>query len=456
MNTLKSMLVVGALAVVGYGVYVVLNNNPTPAPMPDEVKSATLPQNAPPTVQFGGPGDSLGTPVPANQVAFPSTGSSSANGASNGSANNPLAGIGGPPPGVMAPAAPLPPNGGSNPYPQTTPPAAAPLGAGAGMTNPPAGGGSLYGAPAADTRYAPASRYGATPAADVSRGAASNNSAGRSSLYGAPGTPDNSASAANNGRGLRAAAGRVGDAMRNAAAAEITAAVDPSFDVALTTARNLLDRGQLDAALVGLSAMYDDPRMSDRQREQLNDLLDQVSGTVIYSRRWRAAEDTYRVVGNERLQDIATQCNVPVGLLAKINGLNPDRPELRPGQELKIIRGPFQAVINVPKRTLTLVVNNRYAGRFPVALGPEFTQLEGRYTIADKQAAHVKYQGQRYLGLTAADGAGAAAPPLAIVGMTDPGTAESGQAKGLIVVTPQNAEDLYDILSQGSSVTIRR
>lgn len=226
------------------------------------------------------------------------------------------------------------------------------------------------------------------------------------------------------------------------------------FETVMTTAKAQLDRGQLDPALQTLSGAYDDPRLTDRQQEQLNDLLDQVAGTVIYSRTFPVGKP-HRVAPGEKLIDIAQKYNIPPGLLAKINGLG-SSAELSTGQELKVVQGPFMAQVNVPKRTLTLMVEGRYAGRFPISLGEEFKQIQGTYTIASKNREHIRYDGQRYLELKPTGGASTPPVSLAIVGMTDPTTAERGQAQGLIAVSPQNADDLYDILSQGSKVTIRR
>jgi LysM repeat protein len=221
----------------------------------------------------------------------------------------------------------------------------------------------------------------------------------------------------------------------------------------MSAARAQLNRGKLDDALLTLSLIYDDDRLTDRQQEQLNELLDQVAGTVIYSRTYPVGEP-HAVKAGEDLRTIAQQYDVPEGLLAKINGVTPR--DLVPGQQLKVMRGPFQATVNVPKRTLTLMVEGRYAGRFFVSLGEEFKQIQGTYVINAKTLEHTRYDGQRYLELKPAGPAPAPPITLAIVGMADPTVAERGQAQGLIAVSPQNADDLYDILSQGSKVTIRR
>jgi len=424
-------MVVGALAVVGYGVYVMLNNNPQPP-------------GAPPWPTAGGPSASPGGP---SQQPMPGQADGLNVSLGNPSSSTPGAGTPTPTAGGYVPSGPgaAPPLAQGSPA-ETNPPRSAyertqypsaPVSAA-----PPATGGSLYGGtPSGPTAGAPeGNRYDAPVATKQ------------------PTSRHETTPGQNGGPQTEAAleyARSMPQALRSPAP-EVPAGGAPpiEFQNVMSTAKTRLDRGELDAALVTLSRAYENPALTERQQEQLNDLLDQVAGTVIYSKKFPVGAP-HRVAAGENLLDISQKYQVPPGLLAKINGLAPGT-ELTPGQELKVVQGPFTALVNVPKRTLTLMVHGRYAGRFPICLGEEFKQIEGSYLISGKVAEHVRYDGQRFLELKP-DG-GATAPPvsLAIVGMTDPTAAERGQAQGLIAVTPQNADDLYDILSQGSQVTIRR
>ena len=111
-------------------------------------------------------------------------------------------------------------------------------------------------------------------------------------------------------------------------------------------------------------------------------LLDQMAGVVIYSRQ-HLLEPPYQVQPGDTLERIAEALNVPALLLARINGVR-DSESLRPGRELKVLRGPFSAVIDLGKSELTLMLRDRYAGRFPVTfISPG--RLEGSYTVICKQ-----------------------------------------------------------------------
>ena len=71
-----------------------------------------------------------------------------------------------------------------------------------------------------------------------------------------------------------------------------------------------VDRGELSQALLLLSDWYGDPSLSPGEEAELDTLLSQLAGSVIYSTEHRL-EPPYRVQAGQRLQDIAQQYNVP-------------------------------------------------------------------------------------------------------------------------------------------------
>ena len=95
-----------------------------------------------------------------------------------------------------------------------------------------------------------------------------------------------------------------------------------------------------------------------------------------------------------RLETIAAQYNVPWQLLAKINGIE-DPNRLKPGDELKVVRGPFSAIVELDKRQLTLIVEDCYAGRFNlVAVGDMARNVEAARLLTYK-SAWMRDNGQR-------------------------------------------------------------
>ncbi len=210
-------------------------------------------------------------------------------------------------------------------------------------------------------------------------------------------------------------------------------------------------------ALATLSIFYNTPNLSGEQRSELLSRLDPLARDVIYSRR-HLLEQPHRVGQNETLMQIAARYEVPWQLLANINQIK-DPVTVLPGTELKVVRGPFRADVSVSQKELTLFLGDLYAGRFPIGVGNDPAPKAGTFTVQDKQTSRTFY-----------DAAGAPVPPgspnnpygevwldlggqLCIHG--SPSTTSPSE-KGCISLAADYADDLYGILSQGSSVTIRR
>jgi LysM repeat protein len=243
-------------------------------------------------------------------------------------------------------------------------------------------------------------------------------------------------------------------------AAERPASGPSPFAAAWKAAQAQLNDGQLAEAHLNLSLWYDDPRTTEAERRQLNDLLDQLAGTVIYSTQ-HLLEQPYVVRPGERLQTIADDCRVPWQLLAKINGID-DPNRIQPGDQLKVLKGPFSAVVCIDKQELTLLLNGRYAGRFPIGIGRDAPLPEGHYTVKNKDTKPRYYGpggqvmeaddpanplGGRFIGLGG---------QLGIHGTNDPRAIGRNDLHGCVSLSPKDIEDVYDILSENSKVTIRR
>ncbi len=232
-----------------------------------------------------------------------------------------------------------------------------------------------------------------------------------------------------------------------------------AFAAAFDQARRELDAGRLAEAHYQLSRWYDDPSLLPAEQQQLTELLDQLAGTVIYSTQ-NLIEPACEVQPGETLERIAQRYNVPWQLLGKINGIE-DPHSLRPGERLKVVRGPFSAVVSLDKCMLTLFLNSTYAGRFQCGLGREHPPLEGQYIVTDKVIDPTYYGpgrtiehgdrdnplGRRWLGL---------GNQIGIHGTNEPRFAGRTDLGGSISLGERDAEDVFDILSEGSKVVIRR
>lgn len=208
----------------------------------------------------------------------------------------------------------------------------------------------------------------------------------------------------------------------------------------------LLDSGQLAEALLQLTQWYGDPRLSPEQATELLRLLDPLAATVIYSYQYPLDGRHYVVQPGETLDAIAGRNEMEWQVLAKINGLADPR-QLQPGQQLKLLRGPFHALVDLSDRELTLIVEGRYAGRFPIGIGQDFPAAEATYTVLSKTAQPDSAGRAGYwIGLENALGLHAA---------TDPSRIGQTGGPGFVLLNESDLAELFDLLSVGSAVVVR-
>ncbi len=251
------------------------------------------------------------------------------------------------------------------------------------------------------------------------------------------------------------------------ASAPVTAPIDvvatsPSslFSLTRIKVQAALDRGELSQALLLLSDWYGDPSLSASETAEVSSLLGQLAGSVIYSTEHRL-EPPYMVQAGEQLETIAKKYDVPWQLLAKINGLG-SADQLQPGQQLKVMRGPFSALVDISQRKMTLMLDRRYAGEFPLDIDPSVTVEEGHWEVNQKlltpasasqaSTSPITPTEERSLMLTNSNGE---ASQVAILrGAT---SNPLGEPTGRVLrMNPNDATDVFDILTLGSKVVIRR
>jgi LysM repeat protein len=220
-------------------------------------------------------------------------------------------------------------------------------------------------------------------------------------------------------------------------------------------------------ALLILTQIYGDPDLSPSTARVVNETLDNMAAKVIYSREnW--LENPYRVQANDTLDKIADLYHVPALLLARINGIR-DTQNLSAGKELKVLKGPFSAQISVDHSELTMMLAGCYAGRFNVLLSDDLVHASDMYRVREK-SPHTgsgfsppgSAANKRWIELA---GGAPGAPGLGKIsiqatnetGVTAggaPGT--PGRSRNTIWLSEQDMEDVYGILSVGSSVVIQR
>lgn len=249
------------------------------------------------------------------------------------------------------------------------------------------------------------------------------------------------------------------DAIPAPAAAAIvppaSAAPAPSsaaFASAWADAHDKLAGGRYAEALAGLSVWYDDPSLGLEESQRLEDLLGQLAGTVIYSQD-DLLLPPHVVATGETLQAIAVPLGVSWQLLAKINGVT-DPLQLIPGERLKLVRGPFDAVVSVSRRRISMQLHGNYAGSFPVVVGRHYLERVG----GSIPVATISRGDPNALpgGPAAGRPSIALADGLVIEAADDPGAVADTAPSSSLVISPRDLAELIDILGPGSRVLIRQ
>lgn len=217
--------------------------------------------------------------------------------------------------------------------------------------------------------------------------------------------------------------------------------------------------GKLKEALIQMTAWYGRAELTYEEKSDLLNLLNALAAEVIYSKR-HFLETSYKAGPRESLEEIAKNHGISLELLASINHISPPYV-LLPSTDLKVLRGPFRAEINLTTKELTLFLDNMFAGQFPISVGSDFKDAEGEFNVSTKQTNRNYYgaiggsvshtdpnnpYGKHWLDL---------GHQLCIHGSPAAENSPLNNA-GCISLSPRDAEDVYNILTVGSKVTLKR
>ena len=206
---------------------------------------------------------------------------------------------------------------------------------------------------------------------------------------------------------------------------------------------------RFDDALQHLSLLYGSPDLPPSQAKEITQFLDWMAAKVIYSRE-HLLESAYLVQAGDTLETIADHYKVPALLLARINGIH-DPQNLPPGKSIKVLRGPFNAQISTDHSEMTMMLGGRYAGRFSVALSNDLSHDKSLWWVREKgpsTAAAGNGPGKRWIELRNASGA--------IISMQGTNNTQVATGRNAIWLSDQDMDDVFGILSVGSSVIIQR
>lgn len=217
-----------------------------------------------------------------------------------------------------------------------------------------------------------------------------------------------------------------------------------------------IEQGETIAAHRELSKSYWNHRES---RTDLLSRLDKTSDAIFFQPQPHFT-DPYVIQPNDQLRVIAGKYQISWEYLSQLNKIDPRR--VQSGQKLKVVKGPFSAIIDLPDYTLTIHLQGYFVKSYQVGIGqrgsspvgkfsvlgkienPQYTGPDGKVIAADDPANPL---GERWIDLGESYG---------IHGTIDPDSIGKAASRGCIRMNDQDIVEVYNFLVKGSEVVIRK
>jgi lipoprotein-anchoring transpeptidase ErfK/SrfK len=264
-------------------------------------------------------------------------------------------------------------------------------------------------------------------------------------------------------------------------------AVQPAAPAQVAPARNgvtegkaKIDAGDLPGGRKLLNEALMSGRLSDAEAATAKQLISDANKLLVFAPR-RYAEDSWAmghtVARGEMLQKIASKYEVTPELLLRINGLSDPR-KLRAAATIKVIQGPFHAVVTKHAFTLDVYLGSpgektaQYVTTYPVGLGKEDSTPSGTWII-DSRIPNPKWWGARglppieagdpknplgkfWIALVGIDGKAEGQQSYGIHGTIDPESIGKQASMGCIRMKNEDVAMVYELLVAGKSTVVVR
>lgn len=241
----------------------------------------------------------------------------------------------------------------------------------------------------------------------------------------------------------------------------------------LTDAKSKLDTGDL----ISARQILNDNLIAGRgDAEALKKQIEQINMDLIFSAR-KFPQDpwggSYQVASGERLGSIAARNNVTWEFLSRINGVTPKK--LRSGQWIKIVKGPFFAVVTKHAFTMELYLGapsgpgSMFVRTFQVGLGKDNSTPTGLWMCkAGDKIRNPRYYPPRggdviapddpknplngyWIAIEGLDGQALGKESYGIHGTIDPDSIGKMASMGCIRLRADDISWVFDLLVDGKS-----
>jgi LysM repeat protein len=249
---------------------------------------------------------------------------------------------------------------------------------------------------------------------------------------------------------------------------------------AIAQGRALVGSGKLLEARDTVNGALASSRLGPTDAAAARALLSEINQTVVFSTR-KFADDkfggTYKVAPGDRLDRIGFKYGVTPDLLLRLNGLS-DARRLRADSWIKVVKGPFHAVVSKRDFRLDLHLNSPggpdsvYVTSFPVGLGADDSTPTGKWLVErDRKVKNPVYYsprgegvieagdpknplGEFWIGLTGLEGNAVGQESYGIHGTIEPDSIGKQASMGCVRLRNEDVAVVFQCLVEGKS-TVR-
>jgi hypothetical protein len=235
-----------------------------------------------------------------------------------------------------------------------------------------------------------------------------------------------------------------------------SAAIDPELASRLKVIDDYLQTDDVLRAHRELSTIY---WSKPGWRSAIQQRIEKTANTIYFDPRLHFVE-AYIIHPNDQFAQIAKRYNVPWQYLAKLNRID-DPKKLRPGKKLKVMQGPFSAIVEADSFLLTVHAYGYFVRAYPIGIGKDSTTPLGKLAVLSK-VVKPQYTDPRGRVIDGEDPQNPLGPrwldlgnSYGIHGTIDPGSIGKAESRGCIRMRNEDVLEVYDMLGVGSEVSIR-
>lgn len=246
--------------------------------------------------------------------------------------------------------------------------------------------------------------------------------------------------------------------------------------------RAKMDSGDLIGARSILAAALASNALTATDAAAAREILGQVNDQLVFARKVYKDDDrtlSIAVPPGGVLAKIAAEHSVTWELLCRINGIADPR-RVKAGQTLKVVKGPFHAVVSKSRFQLDLYLGDpnepgsMYVRSFNVGLGKDDSTPLGTWRVEpNKKIKNPTYfsprgegvmaaddprnpLGEYWLGLTGIDGQAVGKMSYGIHGTIEPDTIGKMESMGCIRLVNEDVAQVFELLVEGKSLVYVR